>query len=125
MLNCPKVLGMFNWSYNVSAPTSVVLQPNIILIKKHKERSSLVKCMHPPSFGGISEAEAASSKLISNRVPAAGTAFSMASINEEGFWLNNVLKVLIFLMQAGTSALFMGLIACVHCVLLISLFQRD
>lgn len=28
-------------------------------------------------------------------------------------------------MQAGTFALFMGLISCVHCVLLISLFQRD
>lgn len=81
-----------------------------------------MKCRHPSSFGEMSEAEAASSE---QTVPAIDTAFCMANINEEGFLLNNVLKVLIFLMQAGTSALFMGLIACVHCVLLISLFQRD
>lgn len=72
----------------------------------------------------MSEAEAASSGLIPDRVPATDTAFCMANISEEGFLLNNVLRVLIFLMQAGTSALFMALIACVHCVLLISLFQR-
>lgn len=84
--------------------------------------SSHVKCMHPPSFGEMSEAEAASSE---QRAPAIDTALCMANINKEGFLLNNVLKVLIFLMQAGTSALFMGLIACVHCVLLISLFQRE
>lgn len=81
--------------------------------------------MHPPSFGEMSEAKAASSEVTPNRVPAIDTAFYTVNINEERFLLNNVLKVLIFLKQAGTSALFMGLIACVHYVLLISLFQRD
>lgn len=81
--------------------------------------------MRPSRFGEMSEAEAASSELIPDRVPAIDPAFCMMNINEEGFLLNNVLEVLVFLMQAETSALFMGLISCVHCVLLISLFQRD
>lgn len=104
-----------------------MVQPNVTVIKniKREKKSSHLKYMHPPSFGEMSEAKAASSEVTPNRVPAIDTAFYTVNINEERFLLNNVLKVLIFLKQAGTSALFMGLIACVHYVLLISLFQRD
>lgn len=100
-------------------------QSNINLKQKERKKSLLRKCMHPANIGEMSEAEAASNELIPDRVPAIDTAFCMANINEARFLLNNVLNVLIFLMQAGTSASFMGLIACVYCVLLISLFQRD
>lgn len=48
--------------------------------------------MHPPSFGEISEAEAASSELIPDKVPAIDTGFYMENISEEGLLHNNVLK---------------------------------
>lgn len=57
--------------------------------------------MHPPSFGEISEAEAASSELIPDKIPAIDTGFYMENISEEGFLHNNVLKYSSFWCKLG------------------------